>query len=387
MEAAVNDRNIRVLHVLVALPRGGKERIVLDECKHGSRVGLKNAVVAFAGGDMLNDFLAAGVDVTLVYRRYPVDLTIIRMLRERIREHDIDVLHTHEPVEGMHALLAAVGFPVAHVMSVHGHLDDAKNRLAFAFLRRRVDRIAPVSIACMQREALGVNPSEATRVSVLCNGCDVSRLQETSAILRTELGLSSSERLAGMISHFVPGKDPLSVVFALQEVLPRIPNLHFVFVGRKDDRFPLLYDECVGMAHKNPHADRIHFLGPRGDIAEVFGSLDLVVLSSVSETFGLAAVEAMVAGVPLLLSSIPAFVEVTRHGRHGHFFRPGDAADLARMMRTLLSDDALRMAHVVDARKWAEESYSLDKHLEELRQLYLGAMEHRSRQQRSINGC
>ena len=79
-------------------------------------------------------------------------------------------------------------------------------------------------------------------------------------------------------------------------------------------------------------------LGPRQDVPAILAAADLFVLSSKRETFGLALLEAMAAGVPVVASDLPALDDLFTDGREGLKVPPGDAEALAGALARLLDD-------------------------------------------------
>jgi len=92
-------------------------------------------------------------------------------------------------------------------------------------------------------------------------------------------------------------------------------------------------------------ADRVSFHGaiPHQQVPAALRELDVFLLASETESFGVAAVEAMACGIPVLASDAPGFVEVLDGGRHGLLYPRGDADALARLMSTLADDPAERL--------------------------------------------
>jgi glycosyltransferase involved in cell wall biosynthesis len=105
-------------------------------------------------------------------------------------------------------------------------------------------------------------------------------------------------------------------------------------------------------------AERVHWLGFRDDIGDVLAGADIYVSAIDTEGFGIAVVEAMLQGVPVVLANGGAYPELTDNGRHGVLFEPSDAQDMARKTLGLWSD-APRRADLADsARAHAERTYA-----------------------------
>jgi glycosyltransferase involved in cell wall biosynthesis len=99
-------------------------------------------------------------------------------------------------------------------------------------------------------------------------------------------------------------------------------------------------------------------------------ALDIAVLPSRGEAFGLAMIEAMANGRVFVGSRSGAIPEVVEHGRNGLLFEPGDPEDLARALIELLHDPAKRSRMGTEARKTFEERFTLDREIQETEELY-----------------
>lgn len=374
---------MRVLHLLDSLGRGGAETLLLDVCRNARACGLELTFAATGGGELEDDFRRSGTDFIRLTRRAPVDLKLVGELRQLISKRRIEVVHCHQAVEALHAYLATRGGVhgggrVKRVLSFHLCTADRKNRLALKFLAPRMDANVAVSrelLACLKTEG---GFDTARNFHVVHNGVDAARLaREATATdggedLRLELKLAKGDLLLGMVGNFYADarKDQLTVCRALPEVFRRVPNAHFAFVGGCVEGAERIYHQCVDYCRERGIADRVHFLGKRRDVARVLRALDIFVFSSWMDSFGVAVVEAMLAGVPVVVSNIGALVEVTNGGKHASVFRTGDADDLARRLFELVEDGERRTRLAEEARLWAEREFRIETHVANLLKLY-----------------
>ncbi|HEX8457574.1 MAG TPA: glycosyltransferase family 4 protein [Pyrinomonadaceae bacterium] len=371
---------MRVLHLLDSLGRGGAETLLLDVCRNARACGLELTFAATGGGELEDDFRRSGVDFIRFERRAPLDLKLAGQLRRLISERRIEVVHCHQAVEALHAYLATRGQSgrgggrVSRVLSFHLCTADAKNRLALKYLAPRMDANVAVSrelLACLAAEG-GFDTSR--NFHVVHNGVDTSRLEEAAQAsdLRAELKLGAGDLLLGMVGNFYADgrKDQLTVCRALPEVFRRVPGAHFAFVGGSVAGAERIYRECVDYCREHGIAGRVHFLGRRADVAAVLRALDIFVFSSRRDSFGVAVVEAMLAGVPAVVSSIGALLEVTRGGECAAVFRTGDADDLARRLLELITDPERRAHLANEAHAWAEREFRIETHIANLLKLY-----------------
>lgn len=363
---------MRVMHILDSLNRGGAEALELDVCRNAAARGLDLVFAATGGGELEGEFARSGVEFVRLRRRAPFDPWLAARLRALIKSRGVSVVHCHQAVEALHAYVATRRAGVRRVLSFHLCTADAKNRLALRFLAPRMDANVAVSrdlLGCLEREG-GFGARDNFRV--VYNGVDAARLRPSGRPLRAELGAGDGGLLLGMVGNFYADarKDQLTVCRALPRLFERVPGARFAFAGGHSPQDPRPFEECVAYCRERGIAERVHFLGRRADVPDVLASLDLFVFSTRRDSFGIAAVEAMMLGVPAVVSDTGALLEVSGGGRYAATFRTGDAEDLARVL-TELSLDAGRRARLgQEGREWARAQFGIEAHIDGLRRLY-----------------
>lgn len=353
-----------------SLNRGGAEILALDVCRNARAGGLDLSFVATGGGALEDDFKRSGVDFHRLERRLPLDFGVVAALRRIVKERSVEIVHAHQAVEGMHAYFACLGTRARLVLSFHGYIADRKNRLALRFLIPRTAANVTVSREFLTWLKEKENLATERNFHVVYNGVDERRLASSGNDLKKELGLGPDALVFGMIGNFyaAPRKDQLTVCHALPAVFARLENAHFVFAGAAEAGSD--YEECLRVCRANGIENRVHFLGARSDVADILAALDVFVLSTRHESFGIAAVEAMLAGAPAVLSDIEPLREVACDGEFAEIFRTGDAADLAAKLIGLGEDHARREALADRARRHARANFSIEAHIANLKKLY-----------------
>ena len=170
------------------------------------------------------------------------------------------------------------------------------------------------------------NPATET----IFNGIDVAKYVNANAGGIDKIK-DNCEFAIIQVAGFRYQKDQKTVIRALQ-ILPESVHLYFAGDGE-------LIDECQDFARECNVEKRVHFLGVRSDIPQLLKASDIVVMSSHWEGFGLAAVEGMAAGKPVLASDVDGLREVVNGA--GLLFNHGDYRDLAYKIKTLIDDGEL----------------------------------------------
>jgi glycosyltransferase involved in cell wall biosynthesis len=170
-----------------------------------------------------------------------------------------------------------------------------------------------------------------------------------------------------MIANIRKPKGYEFFVRAARRVADRMPEARFVAVGDidKDLGPPLraLVDQ-LGLQ------DQFFFVGSRPDVPEVLSSLDLFVLSSLSEGLPLVTLEAMAAGKPVVVTNTGGTSEVVQDSVTGFLVPPGDANALAARMCQLLENPVKAADMGAHARERVESQFTIPQMVQRYEQLY-----------------
>jgi glycosyltransferase involved in cell wall biosynthesis len=208
--------------------------------------------------------------------------------------------------------------------------------------------------------------------TVIYNGADTQRLQPTGKSLRKELNLPENAPLIGMIGNFYrePRKDQLTICRALPRVFAEIENAYCIFAGKAEPGAEEKFQKCVDFCAEKGIAERVHFLGGRRDVPDILNALDLFVFSSLHEGLPVAMSEAMLSKVALIVSDIEPLLEASESGKYAEIFPAQNAEVLSEKMLKLLKDKDLREDLAARAFEFAEENFSIEAHLRQLKKLY-----------------
>jgi glycosyltransferase involved in cell wall biosynthesis len=364
---------MKILHFLDTLNRGGAETQALDVCRNAKDFGFEMTVVTAQGGVLEDDFAASGAEFIRLKRKFPVDIYLASQLRKIIKERGIEVVQGYQAVDGLHLYLAAHGLKnVKKVLSFQGGtIYDWKNRRTLLFLIPRMDANIVVSEGLKEYHRK-FDRFDTKNFTVIYNGADTKRLAPSGKSLRVELGLDEKVLLVGMVGNFYreERKDQLTVCKALPKVFASVENAHCIFAGRIEPGGEDRFADCLNFCIENNLTERVHFLGGRSDIPDILSALDVFVLSSLREGLPVAVSEAMLAKVPLILSDIEPLLEVSDKGKCAEIFAVGNSDELAEKMLKLLRNKDLRNNLASRACEFARQNFSIEAHLQKLRELY-----------------
>lgn len=285
------------------------------------------------GRNVLIPFNGAFVDFT-------VGLSLARQLRERMRAHDFDIVHTHIPNAPTLPLLATRIAPCAQVGTFHtasgrSLLESAAAPIVRRSLARLDARIAvsPTALAKARQHYPGA-------YSLIPNGVDVERFHP--GVVPFERWRDPRRLNVLFVGRLDPRKGLGSLLRAMPEVIERTRGrARLLVVG--DSYLRPRFESMVPPAAR---AD-VHFLGhvPAADLPRWYATGDLFVSPATgNESFGIVLLEAMASGRAVLASDIPGYRTVIQPGENGVVFPPGEVPALAQALVSLVGDDARRRA-------------------------------------------
>ncbi|MBP1627062.1 MAG: hypothetical protein H6Q00_1537 [Holophagaceae bacterium] len=166
------------------------------------------------------------------------------------------------------------------------------------------------------------------------------------------------------ISNFRPVKRVLDVVKIFERVRQEYP-CRLVMVGDGPDR-----PEAEAYARERGFSDEVRFTGKQLNIGSVLVCSDVFLLPSATESFGLAALEAMSYGVPVVASRVGGLPEVIRHGEDGYLEGLGDVEAMAQDVLKLLRDPAHRQRLGASAKNRALDTFAEGPVIDQYEALY-----------------
>jgi glycosyltransferase involved in cell wall biosynthesis len=398
----VSDRQqppgLKVLRIIARLNLGGPARhvILLNRglrsrghetlLVHGSLDTGEATLEHLAVGDGLPTLKLPG----LARRLHPLaDLrTLARLLALIFREQP-DIVHTHTAKAGTLGRIAAFLFNATHrrrrrsviVHTFHGHVlhgyfgpvIDVIVRLTELALALITDRIVTISPAQQRDIVERFQVATGAKTVVIALGLDLTTLLQLApgeADSRQELSIEPGDVVFGFVGRMVPIKDLGTLMSAFKLTLAVCPNAVLLLVGDGPLR-PTFEDtvRSLGISH------RVRFAGWNEDLAPVYATIDVLVLSSLNEGTPVAIIEAMAAGKPAIATAVGGIPDLVADGTTGILVRPRAPEALAEAMRRLANDGSLRRQMGAAARVAAQSRFGVDRLVDEIEALYREALE------------
>jgi phosphatidyl-myo-inositol alpha-mannosyltransferase len=287
-------------------------------------------------------------------------------VRRELRAFEPEVIHVHEPLTpsaSMYATLSA-GAPV--VATVHAFLDRSRLMEAAAPVLRRIWSRVTVGVAVSGTAASFLRRAlPEAQLEIVPNGVDVRSFAQPLSVAELPAG-----RRIVWTHRLDPQKGFPVAIAAFNRVLADVPDAVLIVIGEGRDR------EALGLLTPSVR-ERVHLLGalPNRELPPYLAAGDVFVAAATGqESFGIALVEAMAAGLPVVATDIPGYREVVTDGIEGLLVAPRDPEALAAGLVRALTDPDLAV-RLGQAGRERARSFDWSIVVERLEELYRRAIE------------
>ncbi|ACV64789.1 glycosyl transferase group 1 [Desulfofarcimen acetoxidans DSM 771] len=325
---------LRVLHIIGGGEFGGAERHILNLCASLDSRKVAITVVCLFEEPFARMAKEIGVNVLVMPMRHKLDIGTLSRLTEVIKKNRPDLVHTHGVRANLLGRLAAKMAGVNRIVTtVHSLLvrdyPDFWSRLANSWTERLTRGLTDHFIAVSQglKNALIADGIPENKITVIYNGLDLDRFRPClpPGTYRHWLGYEEGVPLVAIVARLHSVKGHSFFLQAAAEVLKVIPRVRFLVVGTGPDEAVL-----KEMTAKLGLQEVVNFTGFITEIPDLMADMDVLVIPSLWEGFGLTAIEAMTVGLPVVATEVGGLPEVVRPGETGILVPSSDVPSLAK---------------------------------------------------------
>lgn len=284
-------------------------------------------------------------------------------LRKIIKEENIGSIFVHHLRDLWVLVPALIGMPEIQIVGFAQMWLRNVNKKDFLHtkLYQRMKHL--ISLTDLQQEALKqCLPLAEDRYVTIPNSVFMEKYSPKfrDEALRSSLGVKEGEKLIGVIGRLDPLKGQLELVEAFSQVQKNFPNTKLLIVGDETPHEPGYKDKIIQKVKELDLEKSVILKGFQSNVNEWMASLDIFVMPSYEETFGIVLVEAMASGVPVISTKAGGVPEILNNGELGDLALPKDADSLAVSLNKYLEnwDESLERAN--KARQVALERYDLN---------------------------
>ena len=360
-----------VLHVMPSLlSPAGTPRKLLSLVQNADREKFQHVFLLFRNhqDNLCDDIRRTGGIVEEVYRPKNYDLRLLFDMRRMIRKHKVDIINTHFPRSDIFGVLVGLVCGVPVIKSVHGII--WKDSKLFIYMDRLLARFRYLT-TCNSHASLEAERkrSHAKKLKVIYNGvvphkCKLSDVE--SRVFRQELGVPLDSFLVGHVGGLIELRRQDLIIDAIAALDKRGLDVYCAIAAKGPEEYNLK-EHVKSLKIK----DRVRFLDYIDNVGEFLASIDVFVNMARSEGFGIAVVEAMFAGAPVVLANAGAHPELIVDGHSGILVSEGSSQELADALSRLAQDPSVRNRLGESGKKRANEKFKISRFVRDLENLYL----------------
>jgi N-acetyl-alpha-D-glucosaminyl L-malate synthase BshA len=308
-----------------------------------------------------------------LFQYQPYELALSSKMVEVVQKHELEVLHVHYAIPHAYAafmakqMLKEKGLNVKVVTTLHGTDitlvgSHPTYKTAVEFSINNSDVVTAVSNNLKQttNELFTIKND----IKVIYNFIDTEKYDKAHQQKCKRAAIAKpNERILTHISNFRPVKRVEDVIRIFYEVRKKIPS-KLLLVGEGPERI-----KAENLANKLKISNDVLFLGNSSEVAKILCYSDVFLLPSQTESFGLAALEAMAAKTAVISTNTGGLPEVNIHGVTGYLSNLGDVEDMAKNAISILKDDAVLEQFKENAKKHTKR-FSLENILPVYEEIY-----------------
>lgn len=328
---------MRIMHVITGLTAGGAEnqlRLLLRHTRHDAEV-----VTLTNPGSVAAAIRADGFRVTSMEMRGNRDFSVLKPLTTHIRSYRPDVVHVHLFRSCIYGRIAARLAGVPSVVTTEhslgeGYIEGRATTRGTRLLYLATERLTDTTVAVSEsvRDRLIEWGVSSRKIVVIPNGIDFDTLRfhrDAREAARRELGIPGDAVVVGALGRLNPVKGFDVLLEASRPLLSQGHRLLVVGEGPERSRLMARATACGLGRH-------VVFTGERTDVPRLLAAMDLLVAPSSSETFGLAVIEGLGAGLPVIYTQCPALDQLSDRGGGKAHRVANDRDELLREMRAAI---------------------------------------------------
>lgn len=332
-----------------------------------------NIFIASSGGVLLLKFIEEGIKFIHIPIRTkkevgPKILACTFKLNKFLKQESIDIVHSNSRTTQVLASLIARKTGIVHITTWHGYFKRRIFRRLFPCWGKKV-----IAISEQVKEHLVEDfKVDEKDIVVINNGIDVNKLQAPSPQRKTEikttLGLGEGP-VIGIVARLSDVKGHKYLIDAMKEVLASEPNAQLLIIGEGREK-----ERLVRLARNLGITQSVFFVPEVSDTKDLLSVMDVFVMPSLKEGLGLALMEAMASGLPVVGSNVGGIKTLIKDGINGLLVEPTDIKGISGAISELLRNPQRAREMGAQARNFINENFSQDKMVIETEKVYLNVL-------------
>lgn len=371
------NKRIRVLHVAEAA--GGVERYLQTLFKYSDKEQVENILVCSQNYDYkkMKSLADRVIVLKMAHQINPSsDIKVEKALRRIIKQLKPDIVYAHSSKAGALARIADLGLKNKVIYNPHGWAFNMQQSAKKKEMYKWVEKISAhfcdkiVCISDAEKEsALREKICKPSKLQVIYNGIDLEAIKNTIPKTKAELNIPEDAFVVGMVGRLSKQKAPDVFVKAAKLIKDKIPNAYFLMVGDGE-----LRGQVENLIHQYDLGSSFLITGWVDNPTAYMKIMDVGMLLSRWEGFGLVLPEYMACGVPIVATNVDAIPNIIKDGVNGMLVNKDSFVGVQKVCTGLKNDTELKdriiasaksmVRNKFGAKRVAKESIGLYKDLE-----------------------
>lgn len=367
------NKRIRVLHV--AEVAGGVERYLQTLFKYSDKEQVENILVCSQNYDYkkMKSLADRVIVLKMAHQINPSsDIKVEKALRRIIKQLKPDIVYAHSSKAGALARIADLGLKNKVIYNPHGWAFNMQQSAKKKEMYKWVEKISAhfcdkiVCISDAEKEsALREKICKPSKLQVIYNGIDLEEIEKTTPMSRAQLGIPEDAFVVGMVGRLSKQKAPDTFVKSAKLIKEKIPNTFFLMVGDGE-----LRDQVESLINQYDLGSSFLITGWVDNPTAYMKIMDVGMLLSRWEGFGLVLPEYMACGVPIVATNVDAIPNIIKDSVNGMLVNEDDYHEAVDAVDRLFKQPDLTSSLVKNAKNIVKTKFDGKRVAQNSEQLY-----------------
>lgn len=355
---------MRVAFYIGRFNRGGAETLLLDIFSRKDTLPFDPVCIYRSEGTLSESFHETKVPLIRLPRNKSWLIYSLR-LRRLLKKEKIDIVHAQTSLNAIIAILCTFGTGIKVVNTFHGFSFSSASKWLRRFVFKGCGRLIFVSEYEKNHYLLRGEFGAKNKCAVVYNGVNFEKFQLQRKQKENDFVVEM-----GMVGSFGEGRNHYFICQFLDYLKKRGENFHFSFIGASRPSELPLYEKCVSFCKEHGLVENVTFVGLSNNVPGLLKKMDLFIYATRHDSFGIAVIEAIAAGVPTIVNDWEVMKEITNQGEYASLFPTDNITSLYELYHDF----------VIHRQSWIEKAYQsaievrrrydIDRHIACLEQEY-----------------
>jgi len=360
-----------ILHIIDTTGPGGAETVFIDLATQLDADKYRAIIVIRGKGWVYEELVRRGLTPVIIEAKGSFNWTYLKGLTRLIKQEKVDLIQSHLLGSNVYCSLVGLLTQIPVVTTFHGSVDIGENErlkwLKFTAINMGASRVVAVSDS-LSNDIQSRTPIRPSKIDVIYNGVitrDFDRPHSTR--LREQFDWAKDDIVVGCLGNIRPAK-AYNIMLQTASILKKSARSYRFLVagqGRKG-----LYETLLAMRSELGLESDVEFIGFNDDPAEFLANLDIFLLTSSSEGFSIATIQAMASHLPVVATRSGGPEEILNDKKNGLLVEVNNPSALAEAIQTLAADAELKTRLAAEGKRHALATFDMSAMLMSYGTLY-----------------